>query len=139
MTRVRFGIGALALAAVVAGCGTPQEQCIRAGTRDLRVVERLIAEAQTNLARGYAYETEEITDTRWVVCDYEDRTLPDGTIRHTPRYCLDDVTRSVRKAVAIDPAAEQRKLDGLLARRKALNRDAAATVNGCKAKYPEAV
>ena len=37
----------------LAACGTPQEQCIGAATRDMQVVNRLIAEVQGNLARGY--------------------------------------------------------------------------------------
>ena len=52
MKRLTF----LALAALAA-CGTPQEQCINRNTRDLRTVDRLIAEAEGNLQRGYAYET----------------------------------------------------------------------------------
>jgi len=39
--------------------------------------------------------------------------------------------------VAIDPAAEQRKLDGLLARRKALLAQAEPAIAACKAQFPE--
>ncbi|MGB8815084.1 MAG: hypothetical protein WCC57_18035, partial [Paracoccaceae bacterium] len=45
-------------------CGTPQEQCINRNTRDIRVIDRLIAETETNLSRGYALE--EVTYYRHV-------------------------------------------------------------------------
>jgi hypothetical protein len=129
--------GVIAALAALSACGSPQEVCIRDGTRDLRTVDRLLRESETNLARGFAYETEEITETRWVICDYDERTQADGTVRTVPRYCLDDVTTSVRRPVAIDPADETRKRDALLAKRRDLNRAAAATVEACRAKYPE--
>jgi hypothetical protein len=36
---------------LLTACGTPQEQCINSVTRDMRVVDRLIAETEANLAR----------------------------------------------------------------------------------------
>ena len=42
--------------ALLAACGTPQEQCIAYGTRDLRTVDKLIVETEGNLTRGYALE-----------------------------------------------------------------------------------
>ena len=41
---------------LLTACGTPQEQCISANTRDLQVVDRLIRDSEANLARGYGYE-----------------------------------------------------------------------------------
>jgi hypothetical protein len=128
-----------ALAALTA-CGTPQEQCITASTRDLRTVDRLIAETKTNLSRGYAYETEEITRTEWVICEYipVPPATPGGPVPPPkPRYCLDDVTDTIRREVAIDPGLEQRKLAGLQSKRKELGRAASAAVIACQAKYPD--
>ena len=48
---------------VLVGCGTPQEQCIARETRGLRVVDRLIVEAEGNLKRGYASEDVVISNT----------------------------------------------------------------------------
>lgn len=130
----------MAMTAALVACGTPQEQCIRSQTRELRTVDRLIAETRSNLARGYAYETQEITRTEWVICDYIDvpPSKPGGAKPPPkPRYCLDDVTETVRKAVAIDPAAERRKLAGLTDRRSVLNRQAVAAIEQCRAQYPE--
>jgi hypothetical protein len=119
----------------LAACGTPQEQCIRAATRELGTLDRLIAEVEGNLRRGYAYETREITRTQWVICEYVPN--PENPDRPSPRYCLDDVTDTVRITVAIDPAAERRKLDGLKAKRAERSRAAASEVARCRATYPE--
>ena len=52
----------------LAGCGTPQEQCINRNTRDLRTVDRLIVETQGNLQRGYALETVTRYEDFWDTC-----------------------------------------------------------------------
>lgn len=119
-----------ALLALLAACGTPQEQCIRSATREIRTLDRLIAEQQATLARGYAYETREVMYYEWQLCD--------DWIAGTPRrMCYEPEWQTVKEPVAIDPAAEQRKLDGLLARRKALAIEAAPALAACKAKFPE--
>ncbi|MFN0113779.1 MAG: hypothetical protein ACKVPY_03790 [Paracoccaceae bacterium] len=133
--RARLSFAALAL---LAACGTPQEQCIAGQTRDLRNVDRLIAETQGNLARGYRFETVEVTDTRWVICDH----VPSGTDANgnpvfRARYCLDDFTRTERRPAAIDPASERRKLDGLVRKRAEFLRAAQPVIAECRAKFPE--
>ena len=120
----------LALLAALAACGTPQEQCIRSATREIATVDRLIAEAQGNLARGYSYETREVTRWEWERCD-------DWVPGTPPRMCWEPVTDWVRKPVAIDPAAEKRKLAALKERRAVLARQAETSVAACKRQYPE--
>ncbi len=120
----------------LAACGTPQEQCINRETRDLRVVNRLIAETEGNLARGYGYEEYTVYETDFVPCGY----LPDDGDPATGReirFCRDRVPETTRRPVAIDLAAEQRKLDGLLARRRDLEARAEQVVAACRAAYPE--
>ena len=56
------------LVLLLVGCGTPQEQCIRYNTRDLRTVDRLIVETQGNLDRGYAIETVTEYEDYWGYC-----------------------------------------------------------------------
>jgi hypothetical protein len=134
------GQGVWVLVAVLAACGTPQEQCIGTATRELRTVDRLITETMGNLSRGYSYETEEITRTEWVICDYvqDPAPVPGGPLpKPRPRYCFDDVTDTVRREVPIDPALERRKLAGLEDKRRELNSRAAAAIAQCQAKYPE--
>ncbi len=58
----------LALVLALTACGTPQEQCIRANTKELRQVDALIAETRANLSRGYAYDEQTVTDWDWEPC-----------------------------------------------------------------------
>lgn len=123
----------IALPLVLTACGTPQERCIRANTRELRQVEALIDETRANLARGYGYEEYTVTDWEWEPC-YVGRPVPAG---YSHAMCRQPYERTERRAVAIDPASEQRKLAALTARRKALVARAADAVAACKAQYPE--
>ena len=115
-------------------CGTPQEQCIGAATRDMRIVDRLIAESEATLSRGYAFEETTVYRTRWVNCG------PRPT-KENPKpevqTCLDDVPETVRRAVAVDLKAEAEKLAGLKAKRSAQAKAAAPAIKSCKAQYPE--
>jgi hypothetical protein len=111
-------------------CGTPQQQCIRNATAQTRTLDRLIAESQANLARGYSFQTERRTRFDWVVCG---PYRPD----YGPNMCFEPVDDVVSVPKAIDPALEQRKLDNLLAKRAALAKSAARAVATCKATYPE--
>ncbi|OYX44524.1 MAG: hypothetical protein B7Z02_05340 [Rhodobacterales bacterium 32-67-9] len=121
---------ALFVLLLLAACGTPQEQCIRTATREIATLDRLIAETETNLARGYALEEREVVRREWSRCD---DWVP-GTPR---RMCFEPVWHTVKRPVAIDPAAEERKLGGLEARRKALGLQAASAIAACRAQYPE--
>jgi hypothetical protein len=131
LTRAAFLLPILTL---LAACATPREACIGSATRELRTLDKLIAETKANLARGYAYETVEVTRPEWVICGYypaKPKQQP------KPRYCFQDVTETARREVAIDPAAEKRKLAGLVERRSALNGPAASAIAECRARYPQ--
>lgn len=130
MKRLTF----LTLAALAA-CGTPQEQCISRNTRDLRTVDRLIAEAEGNLDRGYAFETVTVYEDYWTYC--EQPRPPEGEPIPPPRLCLDERPVTVERAKAIDLQDEARKLAGLKEKRKELARRAEAVIAQCKAEYPE--
>jgi hypothetical protein len=123
---------------MLTACGTPQEQCINRETRDLRVVERLIAQTQGNLDRGYGFEEVTIYTTEYVYCtpgpifpDAEDTPPPERQL------CLDEVPETVRRPVALDLAEEQRKLESLTQRRQELLGRAEQVIAACKAAYPE--
>ena len=126
-----------ALLALVA-CGTPQQQCINRETRDLRVVERLIAETQGNLDRGYGFEDVTVITTEYVDCTPQ-VVVPEGAPAPVVerRLCLEDVPETVRRPVALDLGAEQRKLDSLLIKRRDLLARAEGVIAACKAAYPE--
>jgi hypothetical protein len=119
---------------VLTACGTPQEQCIRANTRDLQVVDRLIAETEANLARGYGFEIVTRYEHRWVDC-----TPRPTTANPTPeaQMCFDNVPVSVRKEVALDLNAEKAKLTSMKTKRAGLSKAAKGVIAQCKALHPE--
>ncbi|WP_374298978.1 hypothetical protein [Paracoccus sp. (in: a-proteobacteria)] len=126
----------IALPLIVAACGTPQERCISRNTSEYRTVSRLLAEVEGNLARGYAWEERQVVRDRLTHCqtyyrDREGRTV----VGYEP--CWRDYVDIERYRVPIDPAAEQRKRDNLVARRSALSERAASAVQACRAAYPE--
>lgn len=119
----------------LAACGTPQERCILRGTRDLRVVDRLIAETEGNLQRGYALEEVTIYHDRWVRC-YEPSSGEEGAPPR-PTLCLDEVEQIVTRPKAIDLKDEAEKLASLKAKRATLAKEAQPAIAACKAQYPE--
>ncbi|MGB3278944.1 MAG: hypothetical protein WBA92_07110 [Pseudorhodobacter sp.] len=122
--------------ALLAGCGTPQERCIAAATRDMRVVDRLITETEGNLNRGYALEEVEITRDRWVIC----RPAQAGTATTPPQpaeMCLQEFDYTVTKPRAINLADERVKLAELQKKRMALEKAARPAVASCKLAHPE--
>lgn len=130
MKRLVFPILAL-----LAACGTPQEQCINRNTRDLRVVNSLIAETEGNLRRGYAIETVVRTDEYWGTCIERDIVDGQPVARRTP--CLREREYTVERPKAIDLAAEARKLDSLQDKRLELSQAAEPVIARCRAAYPE--
>jgi hypothetical protein len=125
------GIGAVAL---LASCGTPQERCIREATRDMAVVDQLIAETEGNLQRGFALQRETIYRT-----EFEDCTPPATASDPTPRgrMCPVQVPDTVTRPVAINLADESAKLASLQAKRTQQGTVAAAAMAQCRALYPE--
>ena len=122
------------LLGLLASCGTPQEQCINGATRDLRVVDDLIAETEANLARGYAYEYVTIYRTRFVDC------TPIATPTNPsprPRDCVESEPETARRAVAIDLNVEAAKLASLRAKRSEQSRQALPVIDECKRVHPE--
>lgn len=125
---------------LLSACGTPQERCIAAQTRDLRVVNDLISQTQANLARGYALEDVVISTPIWRDCYPPVYVLqPDGSQVFQPGagMCIDEIEQTIQRPAAIDPAAEQRKLDGLLKRQAMLSKRAEPAIAQCRTIYPE--
>ncbi len=124
------------LALALAACGTPREQCIYRATGELRSVTSLLAEVEGNLARGYAWQEIVIDRTRWERCD---RVVvdKDGTKSIVPDMCLEDYTDTIRRRIAIDPAAEQRKAEGLRRKQAELSKIAAPQIEACHLAHPQ--
>ncbi|MGV8988083.1 MAG: hypothetical protein ACOH2H_17570 [Cypionkella sp.] len=118
----------------LAACGTPQEQCIRLASHDVIVLDRLIAETQGNLSRGYALV--ETVETRTVFRPCNMGPSPTGRMSgHS--MCDDDIERTVITPVAIDLKAEAAKLASMQERRAQIARGLMPAINECKARYPE--
>lgn len=125
---------ALLLLGVLAACSTPQEYCILRATEELRKVERLIADVRRDLERGYTTRTETYTTRVWRVCSVTKDAQGEITAR---QYCWDTDLATREVAEPIDPAEEQRKLQGLERQKDRLARTAAPKIEACRIAHPE--
>ena len=123
-------LGALAL---LSSCGTPQERCIRSATRDMQIVDRLIAESQATLSRGYALETETIYRS-----DFQDCTPKATQSQPNPatRMCLVQVPQTITRPKAVDLQAESATLASLEAKRAGQAALAESAIAQCRATFP---
>ena len=78
-------LAATILLALVA-CATPQQRCITKAAPDLPVLNRLIAETEGNLSRGYAFTEVEMEIPVWKLCRVD---LTAGTGDVGQSLCLD--------------------------------------------------
>ena len=129
----------LALALLLAACGTPMERCMSGFMREMGVVDRLIAETEANLARGYALEDSTEFGTILGACSPPVYVrLPDGsTIVNPGQQCLQTISYPVERPVAIDPVTERNKLAGLQQRQKALMKEMDPAIAQCRLLHPE--
>ncbi len=131
----------LLLPALLVACGTPQEQCISAGTRDLRTVEALISQTEGNLQRGYALEERVREEKTFGFCQPPAQPAPPpGELPPPPpppEPCWKTEVKTVTEAVAIDLEAEARKLKQLKQKRAGLQRQAEQLAAECRVRYPE--
>ena len=118
----------------LAACGTPQEQCVRTVSHDMTVLDRLIAETQGNLTRGYGFAKTVETVPEFVTCEphsWDKDAKPEG------RMCLEDVPHTITKPVALDLQAEAAKLASIQKRRADMTQALAPAIADCQARYPE--
>lgn len=137
--RITIGL-ALAGVALLAGCGTPQEQCVNRSTREIRTLQNLLEEVNGNLSRGYAFEEYETVEHRWVVCRFQPPPPLDpagNPIKVKPKRCFEPERVTHTRRVPIDPVAEMNKREGLLAKIESLTPQAQANIAACKVAYPE--
>ena len=122
----------LAPLALLAACATPQQQCLDAAAKELRVNTFLIGQTQANLERGYALDRQQRLRRGFDRCRVRNG---DGTVSST--LCPVTKVRTVNVPEAINLDVERATLDQLLARRAVLERQSAAAVAQCRALYPE--
>ena len=118
--------------AALAACATPQEQCISDATRELRTINRLVAETERNLARGYALETVQEVRVVDAICRGETEDGAEFTFE-----CEETRTVNRQRQVAIDLNAERAKLESLQQRQAQMQRQAESAVGQCQRLYPE--
>ena len=123
---------ALLVPLLLAACATPREACVSRVSREVRVMDALIAETRANLARGFAVAEEQEVRTVREVCEGRNA---DGT---TFRFGCDRTeTVDVRRPVAIDLDAERAKLASLEERQRQNRLNQQAAVAQCVAANPE--
>jgi hypothetical protein len=127
-------LGSAIVMLFLTACSSPQEQCIRAATQELRTVTALIAETGAAIARGYGYELQEAVRFTWIRCDFED---PEPDLAAPVPMCWEPYSTLVKRPVAIDPAVEERKLAGLKSRQKTLQTQADLQISNCRARFPD--
>ena len=144
--RPALSLGSLTTGAMLflAACGTPQERCISRETKDLRVMNRLIAESEGNLKRGYALEEVTVYTDRWDFCHMPPPPPvmgADGKLIQPPppppRMCLRQVAETETRPKSIDLKAEAAKLAEMKKKKIDLNRSAIGAVEMCKIQHPE--
>ena len=118
----------------LAACGTPQEQCVRKASHDLTVLDRLIAETQGNISRGYGFAETVESMPEFVECGTPS-VGSDGKAH--ANYCLDDVPHTVTRPVALDLKAEAAKLASMQQRRSEMAGALEPALADCRARYPE--
>lgn len=115
----------LTLLLALAGCSTPLEQCVTRSTKNLQAVDNLIASTQANIDRGYALDSRPQVSLGLRLC-----SSPSANFH----FCTGTETGPKQTPVAIDMAAERRKLAELKARRAVLKRQSDLAVRECIAR-----
>ncbi len=133
---LRLSLACVVLAGLTLTACSPRQICINGATRDLRVLNGLIAETEGNLQRGYGLRDETRTDTRWVLCDPGAPATPTSPAR-PPRRCLEDFDYTVTRPAAIDLGVEAQKLTSMRAKQRQLSRAAGPAIEACKRANPK--
>ncbi|SFB00614.1 hypothetical protein SAMN05421688_2305 [Poseidonocella pacifica] len=119
---------ALPAVLIIAGCASPQQQCVSRANKDLRVIDRLIAEKQEIVTRGYAVVTETETRTRFERCRDEDGDA---------RLCRVERDFERTRPVAVNLEEQRDILRQLRAKRAQLADEAQSRIAACRTAYPE--
>ena len=115
---------AIALPLLLAACATPQQRCEIEATRDLRVVNGLIAETQATLQRGYALREEQRTRIGTSICYGGGDDFGYG-------FCWGNDTYTKVRPVAVNLDEERAKLQTLLNKREELEAQARTQIEAC--------
>lgn len=128
----RMRIALFIVPLLLTACATPREACLDEVNREVRILDRLIAQTRGNLERGFAVEQEQRVQTRRGLCTGRNE---DGS---RFRFSCDKTdTRTRNVPVAIDLNAERAKLTSLEQRQMQNISNAQAGIAQCIARFPE--
>jgi hypothetical protein len=113
-------------------CASPQQQCINTVAGNLHAIDGLILQTQGNLQRGFGYTQTVRSVPQFMPCN----SGWDDDINDTD-MCLVNTVQTFQTPVAIDLAAEQTKLNQLVARRAQVAQEVGPAIAACQAQYPE--
>lgn len=114
----------LAIPAVIAACGTPQDRCVRAAQADLRAINEQIADVETALEKGFRILPAQDGKTRLSLCAWP---------REPVLFCTESIQRPRSESrEAIDPNAEQARLQHLRQTREELVIQTENRVSACR-------
>lgn len=130
--KAKFG-AAIVFSAIVAGCTSPRDSCIAGATSEYRTLQRLIAETQQNVARGYALHSQQVPYTIQSTC-YSTNPY---TYAQVPYSCPSTAYRTQSTPVAIDVREERAKLAQYQRLLPQYTERANAGVKQCQAQFPE--
>lgn len=117
----------LAALLLLAACGaSPREECLAQATAELETIDRLIAETEGNLLRGYALEPDGASSDRYKLCT-------GGGVVFS--FCAERTGETGTKPVAINPFTERVKLANLQKRREGLAELAEIEKARCEAEH----
>jgi hypothetical protein len=112
----------------LAGCASPYQRCVAPALDEIRTVDRLIAETEANIARGYRLQPEQRWRPTFTFCT--------GS-RNDFDVCWVDQPYTVTRPVAIDRSVERGTLASLQERRGELLVAARRQQAACAAAHPQ--
>lgn len=115
---------------MLAACADPRASCLNDATKDLRIVQALIADTEATIARGYAIQTE----TRTVI--YTNFCVGTGNKSGGFTFCNYPYPVTTKTPVAVDLNAEKAKLRSLRDKEVELRSDSLLAQQRCELEFP---
>ncbi|MEL7213449.1 MAG: hypothetical protein AAGK92_12355 [Pseudomonadota bacterium] len=114
------------LICALAACASPFDRCVTEATRDANTLSALIVETEANIARGYAVDEQVTPKISYQYC---------FNSRGVWTLCRKRDLRTKEVPVAIDLAAEERKLVSMREKLAQLKAQAGRDIRTCRAEF----
>lgn len=115
---------------LLAACADPRAACLTQATKDLSIVQALIADTEATIERGYAIQTE----TRTVI--YTNFCVGSGNKNGGFTFCNYPHPGTIKTPVAVDLNVERAKLRSLRTKEGELKRSSAIAQQRCELEFP---